>query len=232
MYQYISIGGWCGTRCALDQLKITDEPNNIFDHIRSSSRGIIDCIKTDFVSFLPENKEVDSRFTHSRWKPVISEHFGFYHSGNLTEQSVLDSFDRKIKRFINHCNSDKKCIFLRTCVISDYQSELDDMKTLYEEIRNKYQTLSFIIVFILPDQEITRYYTNIEDKIFIFCLNDKSRYNENLGNEYKNIFTFISENDLFNTIPPSNEAIQIVNPSHKHCLVDNIPAVKYFERYL
>ena len=49
MYSYISIGGWCGTRMALDQLKITNnEPHNIFDHIRSSSKVIIDCIQNDF----------------------------------------------------------------------------------------------------------------------------------------------------------------------------------------
>ena len=40
MVQYISIGGWCGTRIVLDQLKITNEPHNIFDFIRSSSKGI------------------------------------------------------------------------------------------------------------------------------------------------------------------------------------------------
>jgi hypothetical protein len=33
-YQYISIGGWCGTRMALDKLGITNEPHNIFDHVR------------------------------------------------------------------------------------------------------------------------------------------------------------------------------------------------------
>lgn len=229
MYQYISIGGWCGTRIALDQLKITDEPHNIFDHIRSSSKGILDCIKTDFVSFLPENKVVDNRF--KRWKPFIGEHFGFYHSGNLTDKSILDSFDRKIKRFIEHCNSDKKCIFIRTCVIPYYENELNDMKTLQEVIANKYPKLSFIIVFIIPDQEITRYYTSITNKIFIFCLNDKSYTNSNLGNEYKDIFTFISENDMFNIIPPTNETIKITTPTSRLCLVDTIPAVNYFEKF-
>ena len=229
MYQYISIGGWCGTRIALDQLKITDEPHNIFDHIRSSSKGIIDCIKTDFASFLPENKVVDTRFKN--YKPFIGEHFGFYHSGNLTDKSVLDSFDRKIKRFIEYCNSEKKCIFIRTCTIPDYESELNDMKTLYEVIRNKYPKLSFIIVFIIPDQEITTYYNNIGDKIYIFCLNDKSYNNNNLGGEYKNIFKFISDNNLFEIIPPQNENIQLIPPTSRLCLVDNIHAVKYFEKY-
>ena len=223
MYQFISIGGWCGTRIALDELKITNEPNNIFDHIRSSTKGIIDCVKNDFTSFLPENIVVDTRFTY--WKPFIGEHFGFYHSGSLTEKNVLDSFDRKIKRFVEHCNSNKKCIFIRTCVLPDYESELDDMKILHEVISNKYPKLSFIILFVIPDQVATTYYTNIDNKIFIFCLNGIST------SEYKNIFTFIHENNLFETIPLSNKNIKITPPTTTLCLVENIPAVNYFKNF-
>jgi hypothetical protein len=231
MYQYISIGGWCGTRIALDQLKLTDEPYNIFDHIRSSSKGIIDCINNDFASFLPENKTVDKRFVH--WKPFIGEHFGFYHSENLTDRSVLDSFDRKIKRFIEICNSDKRCVFIRTCVLPDYETELNDMKTFQEIITIKYPKLSFVIVFIIPDQDLTTYYTNIGDKIFIFCVNDKGfgNPNQNIGEEYKNIFNFISENDLFKTVPPPNINMNITTPTSKLCLIENIPAVNYFENF-
>lgn len=228
MYQYLSIGGWCGTRIALDQLKITNEHNNIFDHIRSSSKGIIDCIKNDFESFLPENKVIDNRFLY--WKPFIGEHFGFYHSGNLIDKSVLDSFERKKNRFIEHCNSDKKCIFVRTCVIPEYENELNDMKILEEVITIKYPKLSFIIVFIIPDQEITTYCNNITDKIFIFCLNDKSYDNKKLGDEYKDIFEFISDNNLFETIPQFYHNIHISKPTSRLCLVENIPAVNYFEK--
>jgi hypothetical protein len=232
MYQYVSIGGWCGTRIALNQLNIINEPNNIFDHVRSSSKGIIDCIKNDFTSFLPEKKEIDHRFTN--WKPFIGEHFGFYHSPNLTDKIVLDSVDRKIKRFTDFCNSDKKCIFIRTCVLPDYEDELNDMKTVYEVIHNKYPKLSFIILFIIPDQEQTMYYNHIDNHIFIFCLNDKTFNrvnNEFLGEAYKNIFLFISENNLFETIPQPNENITITKPTTKLCLVDDIPAVSYFERF-
>lgn len=227
MYQYISIGGWCGTRGAIDQQ--VNEPHNIFDHVRSSSKGIIDCIKNDFASFLPENRVVDTRF--KIYKPFIGEHFGFFYSKNLTDKSELDSFDRKIKRFVEHCNSDKKCIFIRICILPDYDSELNDMKTLYEVIANKYPMLKFIIVFIIPEQKITTYYKNI-DKIFIFCLNDKSYNKPKLGDDYKEIFTFISENNLFETTPPPNQNIQITKPSNRLCLVENIPAVNYFAKFI
>jgi len=230
MYQYIYIGGWCGTRMALDQLKITNEPHSIFDHIRSSSKGILDCIENDFASFFPEDKVVDTRFVC--YKPFLGEHFGFYHSGNLTDASVLDSFDRKKKRFIDYCNSDKQCIFLRTCVLPEYEIELHDMKKLQDSIQTKYPSLSFIIVFILPDQDRTLYYTNITDKIFMFCLNDTSYNNNNLGNEYKDIFSFLSEHNLFEQIPPSNTEIHIKKPTTRLCLYENIPVVHHFDQFV
>jgi len=229
MYQYISIGGWCGTRMALDQLKIVDEPHNIFDHIRSSSRGIIDCIQHDFASFLPENKEVDPRFGH--FKPYIGEHFGFYHSESITDKAFLESIERKKNRFEAHCTSNKKCVFIRTCVLPQYEVELEDMKTLQEAIATKYPKLSFIIVFIIPDQAITSYYNNVTDKIFVFCVNDRTRNNNKLGVLYQDIFTFMRENDLFTTIPPSKESLTITRPNTRHCLVFDAPAVNYFEKF-
>jgi hypothetical protein len=116
-------------------------------------------------------------------------------------------------------------------LLPEYENELNDMKVLQEVITIKYPKLSFIIVFIIPDQEITRYYKNINNKIFIFCLNDKSCNNSNLGNEYKDIFKFISENNLFEITPPSNQNIQIPKPTSRLCFVENIPAVNYFGNF-
>ena len=218
-YQYISIGGWCGPRMALDELKIINEPHNIFDHIRSSSKGIIDCIKNDFSNFIPKDKTLDTRFKNKNWHPCIGEHFGFYHSGNLSQASPLGSIERKQKRFIEHCTSGRQCIFIRTCVIPDYEEELSDMNIIYEELHKKYPMLSFKIVFVIPDQPMTQYYKSIDDRIFIFCLNE--------GEGYKKIFDFIS---LKKSLPP-NESIHILRPSTNLCLVDDIAAVKYFEKY-
>jgi hypothetical protein len=107
----------------------------------AKSKGIIDCIQNDFASFLPENKKVDTRFKN--WKPFIGEHFGFYHSGSLTDKEVLASFQRKIQRFIAHCNSSSKCIFIRTCV-----NEYPDYERICDVLLTKYPLLSFIIFLI------------------------------------------------------------------------------------
>ncbi len=121
----------------------------------------------------------------------------------------------------------KKTIFLRTCVIPDYKEEIEDMIDFNHEIRKKYPTLVYIIIFIIPEQSITTYYKNI-DNIFIICCNSKSN---NLKKDYKPIFDFILENNLFEIIPENKEII-IKNPSTRLCFVEGMPAVKYFNKFI
>jgi len=241
--QFISLGGWCGTRLALDQEKITDkEPHNLFDHLRSSSKGVLECIKSDFSlsTILPEPLVIDTRFRH--FKPFVGEHFGFYHH-DLKNKDVLASIDRKIARFISYCttsNDNKKIVFIRTCVIPDYKEELADMIELQKVFVDKYPNLKFIIVFIIPDQNVTAYYRTVNDKLFVFTLNDKSYKNFNLGKEYRNIFNFILNNDLFSETFVSDfmheekqdekVMIDLASISTRLCLVDDLPAVNYYSK--
>ena len=60
---FISIGGWCGTKIALKELGLFDEPSLPFDSVRTSIEGIIDCIETDFQSFFPREIKKDDRIT-------------------------------------------------------------------------------------------------------------------------------------------------------------------------
>jgi hypothetical protein len=233
-YCYISLGGWCGTRMALDQLELTnDTPHNIFDYVRSSSKGIIKCVEDNFESFLPENEVKNTQLKGCR--PIIGEHFGFFHQKNLTDKSVLDSFDRKKTRFIQQCNGNKKCIFVRTCVLFEYEEELADMKTFQTILTNKYPKLPFIIIFVIPEQKQTTYYNNFTDKIFIFGTthgeNQKRGWElKRLGEHYKNIFEFISTHDMFDVIPSPNLTSNITRPSNKLCLFRDIPVVNYFKK--
>jgi hypothetical protein len=71
----------------------------------------------------------------------------------------------------------------------------------------------------------------------MFCLHFPSPYTVEhlgmLGEHYKNIFEFISENNLFDSIPPPPpcDKIKITTPLSHLCLVENLPAVHYFEKY-
>jgi hypothetical protein len=225
-YQYISLGGWCGTKMALDQQKIVNQENDVFDHIRSSSKGIIDCLVNDFKNFLPKNNKIDTRFIN--WKPYIGQHFGFFHTGNMNDKATIDSFNRKIERFKSKMLSDRKTIFLRTTIIPDYLSEIADMQQVQTILEAQHPKLDFIILCIIPDQLQTSYYKNIGKKIFLFTVNDKSYNNYNVGTEYSPIFDFIKENNLFDIIPPEANIV-IEKPSTRLLLVDGISCLKYYD---
>ena len=55
--EYISLGGWCGTKMSLVQLNksFSSYP---FDYVRSSIFGVIDCLNNDFLTFFPYKKQV------------------------------------------------------------------------------------------------------------------------------------------------------------------------------
>jgi len=72
---------------AMDQLGITNEPNNVFEFLRSSTKGIIDCIRNDFSNFFPTHTIRDIRFR--AYKPIISEHFAFFHYDDFQDKRIL-----------------------------------------------------------------------------------------------------------------------------------------------
>ena len=94
---FISIGGWCGTKMALKAAGLFNEASLPFDDVRTSIEGIIDCIENDFQNFFP--KEIYKDVRYSRWGGgFIGEYVGFYHQ-TLLDKNVIESFERKIVRF-------------------------------------------------------------------------------------------------------------------------------------
>ena len=96
-------------------------------------------------------------------------------------------------------------------------------------INKKYPEIFYIICFIIPNQPITQYYKHLDNRTFLFTVNDKSGDNSNLKNEYKPIFDFIINENLFNTIPNQND-IEINDLSTKIWLVDGYPMVNFIEK--
>ena len=117
--------------------------------------------------------------------------------------------------------------FLRTICRDNYCDEVNYYKKLQNVIDNKYKNIKYIICFIIPNQNTTQYYTNLDDKTFVFTLNDLSYDNDKLGDEYNPIYDFIKENDLFVNIPESKN-IEIIKTS-RLWLVDGLPMVNYME---
>ena len=172
---FISIGGWCGTKIALKDLGLFNEPSLPFDSVRTSIEGIIDCIENNFENYFPKKIKIDNRF--STWKPFLGEYVGFYHN-NLFDKNVIESFERKFIRFDEKVRKDN-CVFLRTIARENYNDEIKYYKKLQEVIDKKYPEIFYIICFIIPNQPITQYYKHLDNRTFLFTVNDKSGDNSN-----------------------------------------------------
>lgn len=224
---FISIGGWCGTKIALKDLGLFNEPSLPFDSVRTSIEGIIDCIENNFLNFFPKEIKKDNRFP--KWIGFVGEYVGFYHHNhNLLDKNVIESFERKMIRF-NEKIKKNNCIFLRTIIRDNYDDEIKQYIKLQDVIDKKYPNISYIICFIIPNQHKTQYYKHLDNRTFLFTLNDNSYNNNNLKNEYKPIFDFITNENLFNNIPVSND-IKIINRPSRLWLVDGYPTVNFIEK--
>lgn len=118
---------------------------------------------------------------------------------------------------------------MRTIARENYDDEISQYKRLQDVIDKKYPNISYIICFIIPNQVKSQYYKNIDNRTFLFTLNDKSYDNNNLKNEYKPIFDFIENENLFNNIPVAND-IEIINMPSRFWLVDGHPMVNHIEK--
>jgi hypothetical protein len=223
--EYISLGGWCGTKVAMSQAYLSNEATLPFDYVRSSFEGVIDCIENNFQNYFPQEIKIDSRF--SEYKPFIGKYIGFYHN-DLYDPEVIKSFLRKIDRFNEKLSSKKNIVFFRTVVKEDYNDEILQVRRLQKALKKKYPRINYIIIFIIPNQLVTAYYKNVNKKVFVFTLNDLSYNDANLGNEYRPIFDFVLNNNLFKIIPAPNHDLDIMKKS-RLWLVEDIPMVNETE---
>jgi len=224
---FISIGGWCGTKIALRDLDLFNEPSLPFDSVRTSIEGIIDCIENNFENYFPKEVKKDNRFPN--WVGFVGEYVRFYHyNHNLLDENVIESFKRKIIRFDEKIKRNN-CIFLRTISTDNYHHEIKYYKKLQNVIDKKYPNISYIICFIIPNQPTTQYYKHLDNRTFLFTVNDKSRNDGNLKHEYRPIFEFIINNNLFTNIPNSNDIEIDENLTTKIWLVDGYPMVNFVE---
>ena len=128
--------------------------------------------------------------------------------------------------------SNNKTIFVRTICTNNYYDEIKHSYKLQYEIDNKWPHLDYILVFIIPEQSITSYYKNIENKIFIFSLNYSidDENDDKLKSEYGKIFDFIINQNLFYNIPEKIN-LDIKDTNNKLWLVDGYPMVDHVEKY-
>jgi len=207
--KYISLGGWCGTSFGLrgNGLRDCSLP---FDWVRSKFEGVIDCIDTNFSNFIPnplireENKD-GSLFAYR------GKNFSFYHD-DFSNERHWKKFGRRIRRFKKILNNSKQVVFMRTIITNDYELETKQTNNFHEVVNKKYPNLKYILIYVIPNQNATSYYTNLDNKTFIFTIDDRFGGNNAMKVHYKPIFDFTRKNNLFETIPEPTE-IDIVRES-------------------
>lgn len=118
---------------------------------------------------------------------------------------------------------------MRTIVRDNYDDEINQYKNLQISIDKKYPNISYIICFIIPNQKILQYYKNLDNITFLFTLNNIKSIIDNIKEQYKPIFDFIINKNLFDNIPKSND-IKIINSISRLWLVDGYPIVNYIEK--
>lgn len=193
--EFVSIGGWCGTKMALTRNNIF-APSNPFDYVRSSIIGVIDCLENDFANFFPKEKIKQEKGFY------LSKCCEFQHE-DFDNQETIDSFNRKITRFKEVLSKKTHVCFLRTVCLNDYENELKYYKTLQNAIEKLYPHLKYIICFIITKQNYLSYCKNLDDKTFVFAINNKLVFSpsEYLQGTYKYIIDFIVNENLFLKIP-------------------------------
>ena len=118
-----------------------------------------------------------------------------------------------------------KIIFIRTISTHDYNDEINLANSFMKAIENKCPLLDFLLIFIIPGQDKTMFYKKINQKTFLFTLNDKSENNTNLGREYKPIYDYLKINNLFKDTPHDN-IINIKNGNNRFVEVDGVPITR------
>ena len=217
---FISIGGWCGTKIFLQQNDYK-EASFPFDYVRSSIEGVINCIETNFENYFP--KVLERKNNYGYYRPFLGKYIGFYNE-DLTDINSINSFQRKINRFNEKLSQPIDVCFLRTICRDDYNDEIKYYKELQYAINKSYPHINYIIVFIIPNQDVTQYYKELDNKTFIFTLNDLSRDDNIVRVEHKIIYDFIKEQNLLSNIPPQNN-IEIVGRPSRFWLVNGNPMV-------
>lgn len=197
---YIGIGGWCGTAFGLkgSNLRTHSLP---FDWVRSKFEGIIDCLDNNFNNFLPKTYE-----SEKIGKNKIGVHrgrlFSFYHDDFDNHLEIeIEKYERRIDRFQQFLQSDEKITFIRTTVTEDYMNEINLSDTFHAAMNKNYPNTEYRLVFIVPEQTETGFLSKIDEKTYLYTLNDLSHKNDNLAKEYAPIFESLQKFDIFVTKP-------------------------------
>ena len=202
----LPIGGSCffGTLTKINRNINTE--SYPFDFLRTHFLFIIECIKNDFLNFLPKDcsnpQIIDKLFIYN-----MGDHCFYHH--DLRDNQMLLSFYRRINRFkLLLENNENEIIFLRSISNPKIKNEINLRHTFFNILKNKYPNLKYKLIFVEhrnDDNLLNINCEKIDDKTFIFTIGNKpvvvdnnTNFDINLQKNYDRIIDFITENDYLN----------------------------------
>ena len=172
--RYISLGGWCGTTIGLRGCGLYNE-SLPFDYVRSTMEGVIRTLESDFELFFPEKIEMDRDIPGYMYNhySIRGNYISFFHH-DIRDKEVQETFKRRWRRMKEYMREENTTIyFLRTIVEEDFmKNELEWKDRFHEVIQNKYGVKNYRLIYILPQQEETKYYQKLDEKTDLYLLND------------------------------------------------------------
>lgn len=204
MTKIISIGGWCGVAI---ELKTTTKINEIsypFDFNRTTMKGVVDLIKTDFKDFFKVtcHRENDKIGVYSN-----DDKFAYYTvaNGDPNDPQVQTKMARRVERFKDLLSSSERLVFIRAVTGNYLNEELMYLDNFNDCLKNSYPDLEFDIHFINHSEEsfqknkdIKKLYQinnlhiwNIQTKS---CENFEYTYESCYAEQYTNILNQIHNN--------------------------------------
>ena len=132
----------------------------------------------------------------------------FFHD-NLREITEIEKYNRRIARFDKLLTEMQEIVFIRTIHTINYEDEIKLTKEFHDVMKRNYPNTNYILVFVIPEQKTTEFVKKIDAKTLCFVLNDLSHNHDKLGEEYRPIFNYIENNNVYEDLPQSNIDIRL-----------------------
>ena len=193
MSKLISLGSFCQTMSTLKRLGINQE-RYPFDFIRSNPNIIMDCIKTDFKTFLNKNLYIKGKVLGNVFYGHEVYGYDLFAHTNIFDDKIYSSLIRRCKRFTELLKSNQSKIFFIIFTLWDekFKVFINDIEEVRESSMFDSRKTDKIRTKIKELYDLLESKTN-NFKI-ISIINLHPAYGEKWDNERKIIFDFKYKN--------------------------------------
>lgn len=179
-YKIISIGHRCTSQIAINAISTNQEVSPFSWVNNFNSNNVLNVIKTNFSNYITDRIKIKNYHLKEDLNKIKGHGFGHY---NINDRRIIESFDRKIKRFIDILN-DNIHRYLLVYINEDYIYNED-----YRKDDENYNNLKKINDYLLNK------YPNFKFDIFNITFEKRDNYKNIINIYYKRPFNLINRKD-------------------------------------